>query len=47
MAEEDAFPYSKWLAKLHPKHGIPWNLMLIVFVMEIVVGKKKSPLEGD
>lgn len=38
MAEEDAFPYSKWLAKLHPRHGIPWNLMLVVFAVEIVVG---------
>lgn len=38
MAEEEAFPYSKWLATLHPRAGIPWNLMLVVFVVEIAVG---------
>lgn len=39
MAEEQAFPYSEWLAKLHPRYGVPWNMMLVVFVVEIVVGK--------
>ncbi|KAF3765011.1 amino acid transporter [Cryphonectria parasitica EP155] len=38
MAEDKAFPYSDWLAKLHPKYGVPWNMMLVVFVVEIVVG---------
>lgn len=39
MAEEQAFPYSGWLAKLHPKYGVPWNMMLVVFAVEIVVGE--------
>lgn len=43
MAEENAFPYSKWLATLHPRHGIPWNLMLVVFAAEIIVGTVKVP----
>ncbi|KAJ4403433.1 hypothetical protein N0V82_010652 [Gnomoniopsis sp. IMI 355080] len=38
MAEEQAFPYSNWLAKLHPRFGIPWNMMLVLFAAEIVVG---------
>lgn len=39
MAEEQAFPYSDWLAKLHPRYGVPWNMMLVVFAAEIIVGE--------
>lgn len=38
MAEEKAFPFSQWLAKIHPTFGIPWNMMLVMFVAEIIVG---------
>ncbi|ETS80657.1 hypothetical protein PFICI_08186 [Pestalotiopsis fici W106-1] len=38
MAQDRAFPYSEWLAQLHPRFGIPLNMMLLVFAAEIVVG---------
>lgn len=38
MAEEQAFPYSDWLARIHPHFGVPWNMMLVIFAAEIVVG---------
>lgn len=39
MAEEQAFPYSQWLAKIHPRFEVPWNMMLVIFAAEIVVGE--------
>lgn len=45
MAEEQAFPYSHWLAKIHPRFGVPWNMMLVIFAAEIVVGEFLSDLE--
>lgn len=41
MAEDKAFPYSEWLAKIHPQYKIPLNMMLVVFVVEIAVGRSK------
>ncbi|KAH8667116.1 amino acid permease-domain-containing protein [Xylariales sp. PMI_506] len=38
MAEDKAFPYSEWLARLHPRFGIPFNMMIVIFVAEVIVG---------
>lgn len=44
MAEDKAFPYSEWLATIHPKLKVPFNIMLVFFALEIAVGTTASIL---